>query len=275
MITSKANQKVKYVRSLYRKSVRQRERRFVVEGVRLVEEMSKTGQEPVFVFHSAGISSDARAQVLLEALKSSGAELQAVSEEVMRAMADTRTPQGILAVAAFPELEVGESHLSLVLDGLRDPGNLGTILRSAEAAGVGEVLTVGGTVDVFGPKVVRGAMGAHFRLPVRADCSWDEVRGGLQGRQVLVADARGETPYYEVDWSQPSVLIVGGEARGPGAEARRLCTGTVSIPMRAGVDSLNVAVATSIMLFEAVRQLGGASSKTGGGEDAPNADGLR
>jgi TrmH family RNA methyltransferase len=275
VITSKANQKVKYVRSLYRKSVRQRERRFVVEGVRLVEEMWKTGQEPVFVFYSVGISGDGRAEALLEGLGSSGAEVQSVSEEVMRAMADTRTPQGILAVAAFPELKAGESHLSLVLDGLRDPGNLGTILRSAEAAGVGEVLTVVGTVDVFGPKVVRGAMGAHFRLPIRADRGWDEIRGRLEQRQVLLADAQGETPYYEVDWSEPSVLIVGGEARGPGAEARRWCTGTVSIPMRTGVESLNVAVATSILLFEAARQLGAACNKTEGGGNAPRVDGLR
>jgi TrmH family RNA methyltransferase len=94
----------------------------------------------------------------------------------------------------------------------------------------------------------------------------------LEGRQVLLADAQGETPYYEVDWGQPSVLIVGGEARGPGAEARRLCTGTVSIPMRTGVESLNVAVATSVILFEAMRQLGGACNRTEGVEDAAHID---
>lgn len=259
MITSKTNRKVKYVRSLYRRPVRQRERRFVAEGVRLVEEMTKAGQEPVFVFCGPGISADARALALVEKLRSSGAELESVSEDVMRAMADTRTPQGILAVASFPELDAGKPHLSLLLDGLRDPGNLGTILRSAEAAGVGQVIAMRGTVDIYGPKVVRGAMGAHFRLPIMADCSWSDVGSVLEGRQVLLADARGDKHYYEIDWSQPSVLVVGGEAHGPGVEARRVRTDTVSIPMQAGVESLNVAVATSIILFEAARQSRGAS----------------
>jgi TrmH family RNA methyltransferase len=269
VITSKTNRKVKYVRSLYRRPVRQRERRFVAEGVRLIEEMTKAGQAPVFAFYSAGVSGDARAEALVEALRASGAEVEVVSDDVMRAMADTKTPQGILVVAPFPEIEAKNVHLSLVLDGLRDPGNLGTILRSAEAAGVGQVITMSGTVDVFGPKVVRGAMGAHFRLPIRADCAWDEISDSLQERQVLLAEAGGETAYDMVDWSQPSVLIMGGEARGAGAEARRLCSGTVSIPMRAGVDSLNVAVATSIILFEAARQLGGGSGKAAEREETP------
>jgi TrmH family RNA methyltransferase len=258
VITSKTNRKVKYVRSLYRRSVRQRERRFVAEGVRLVEEMMKAGQEPVFVFHCPGVSSDARALALVERLRSSGVELESVSEDVMRAMADTKTPQGILAVASFPELDARNSHLSLLLDGVRDPGNLGTILRSAEAAGVGQVVTMRGTVDIYGPKVVRGAMGAHFRLPMVADCRWGDVGSILAGKQVLLADVHGDRRYYEIDWTQPSALIVGGEAHGPGAEARRLCTATVSIPMQRNVESLNVAAATSIILFEAARQSSGA-----------------
>jgi TrmH family RNA methyltransferase len=259
VITSKTNRKVKYARSLYRRSVRQREKRFLAEGVRLIEEMTKAGQEPVFVFHDPAIASDARALALLEKLRPSGAELESVSEEVMRAMADTKTPQGILAVASFPELGAGDSHLNLLLDGVRDPGNLGTILRSAQAAGVGQAITMRGTVDVYGPKVVRGAMGAHFRLPMKADCSWSDVGAVLEGKQVLLADARGDRYYYEIDWTRPSVLVMGGEARGPGAEAQRVCTDTVAIPMRGDVESLNVAVATSIILFEAARQLGRAA----------------
>lgn len=258
MITSKTNRKVKYVRSLYRRPVRHRERRFVAEGVRLVEEMMKAGQEPVFVFYDSSIAPDARAFALVEALRTSGAEPESVSEDVMRLMADTKTPQGILAVASFPELDAGSSHLSLLLDGVRDPGNMGTILRSAEAAGVGQVITTRGTVDIYGPKVVRGAMGAHFRLPMMTDCDWSDLGSVLEGRQVLLADARGDKAYYEVDWTKPSVLVVGGEAHGPGAKARRACTATVSVPMQRNVESLNVAVATSIILFEAARQSGGA-----------------
>ena len=254
MITSKTNRKVKYVRSLRRRPVRHREGRFAVEGVRLIEEMIKAGQEPAFFFCTeAGVASP-RAQALVEALASLDAEVLPVSEEVMLFIADTKTPQGVLAVAAFPQIEPKESGLSLVLDGVRDPGNLGTILRTAEAAGVGQVVTLRGTVDVFSPKVVRGGMGAHFRLPILADRRWEEVEGALEQRQILLADAAGGTPYYQVDWTVPTTLIVGGEAHGAGRKARGFAAERVTIPMQGSVDSLNVAVATSILLFEAARQ---------------------
>jgi len=254
VITSTTNEKVRYARSLHRRPVRHRENRFIVEGLRLVEEMNEAGEEPVFVFHTKAFSARPRGRALLEALRASRGEVLTVSDEVMRTMADTKTPQGILAVLPFPQPAPYESPLILVLDGLRDPGNLGTILRSAEAAEVGKVITTKGTVDVFSPKVVRGAMGAHFRLPILDDREWEEIERVLDGRQVLLADPGGGLRYHEVDWTQPSALIVGGEAYGPGQEAGQLAAKTVSIPMRGGAESLNVAVATSIILFEAARQ---------------------
>ncbi|TKJ30611.1 MAG: rRNA methyltransferase [Chloroflexi bacterium B3_Chlor] len=257
MITSRTNEKVRYVRSLHRRQVRHRERRFIVEGTRLIGEMNQTGQEPVFVFYTEGLSASPLGQTLVEALAASEGKVVAVSDEVMLAMSDTKTPQGILAVLTFPELAPAESPLKLVLDGVRDPGNLGTILRSAAAAGVGQVVTLKGSVDVFSPKVVRAAMGAHFRLPILYDREWGDIEGAMENRQVLVAEPGGELAYYQVDWTQPTTLIVGGEARGPGREARQLATASVSVPMEGGTESLNVAVATSIILFEAARQRGG------------------
>ena len=254
MITSKTNRKIKYVRSLYRRLVRRREGRFAIEGVRLIEEMIRAGQEPVFFLYTETGVANPRAQALVEVLASLGTEVVPVSEEVMLFMADTKTPQGVLAVAAFPQIEPVESDLSLVLDGVRDPGNLGTILRTAEAAGVGEVVTLRGTVDAFSPKVVRGAMGAHFRLPILEDRSWEEVERSLEQRQILLADAGGGTHYYQVDWTVPTALIVGGEAHGAGRKARGFAAERVTIPMQRGVDSLNVAVASGVMLFEAARQ---------------------
>ncbi|NIN67350.1 MAG: RNA methyltransferase [Anaerolineae bacterium] len=218
--------------------------------------MIETGQEPVFVFHTESFQSKARGCSSLELLRASGAEPLTVSDQVMATMAATKTPQGILAVLPFPEPIPGESPLILVLDRLRDPGNLGTILRSAEAAGVGQAITVKGTVDVYSPKVVRGAMGAHFRLSILHDQEWDDLERELEGRQILIAEPGVQVAYYQVDWTQPTALIVGGEARGPGEEARALATSSVTIPMRGGAESLNVAVATSIMLFEAARQTG-------------------
>ena len=254
MITSKTNAKVRYVRSLYRKANRHRERRFVVEGVRLVEEMIGEGHEPDLFFCTEEAFGNSRVSALIDGVASSGTEVMSVSEGVMRFMADTKTPQGVLAVAAFPELELAGSGLTLVLDALRDPGNLGTILRTAEAAGVGQVITVRGTVDPFSPKVVRGGMGAHFRLPIQRDLSWEQVGRALEDRRVLLADARQGTPYYEVDWMRSIALIVGGEAHGAGRTAEGLAAERVVIPMAGGVESLNVAVAAGIMLFEAARQ---------------------
>jgi len=261
VITSKTNSKVKYARALSRRVVRHQQRRFLVEGVRLIEEMMEAGQKPALFFCTEDGSSNPRAQAVVEALVSSGGEVLTVSDEVMRFLSDTETPQGILAVTAFPEVEVTESDLILIVDGVRDPGNLGTILRTAQAAGVGLVVTLRGTVDVFSPKVVRGAMGAHFRLPMWWDRGWEEVEGLFEHCQVLVAAPTGGDPYYQVDWTIPTALIVGSEAQGAGRKGRQLATGTVTIPMKGNVESLNVGVAASVMLFEAARQRSAAGTE--------------
>jgi len=136
---------------------------------------------------------------------------------------------------------------------VRNPGNLGAILRTALAAGVEQVLLAPGTVDVSNPKVVRAAMGAHLRLPVAA-LRWEAIAEAVTGCDVWMAAASGETVYTAVDWTQPVALIVGGEAAGAGERARALAQGHVSIPMTAGVESLNTAVATAAILFEAAQQ---------------------
>ena len=143
---------------------------------------------------------------------------------------------------------------------MRDPGNLGTILRSAEAAGVGQVLLAPGTVDAYNPKVVRGAMGAHFRLPLES-LDWPAIAERVAGRAVWLADAAGEIAYDQVDWTAPSALIVGGEAAGAGQRAAELATGRVCIPMTGGAESLNAAMAATVILFEAARQRRGGAAK--------------
>jgi TrmH family RNA methyltransferase len=254
MITSIANEKVKYVRSLYSRRARYRERHFVVEGIRLVREAFRAGIVPALVFYSEEVDALPGGQELLAEMQKGDAPAFAVSERVMKAMADTVSPQGVLAVVPFVELAPPLSpSLGLVVDGLRDPGNLGTILRSADAAGVEQVILAPKTVDPYNPKVVRGAMGAHFRLPIAA-LGWPEIAEALADVYVLLADARAERAYYEVDWTQPSALIIGGEAYGANQEARELAVATIAIPMHGGVESLNAAVAASVILFEAARQ---------------------
>jgi TrmH family RNA methyltransferase len=141
-----------------------------------------------------------------------------------------------------------------VLDAVRDPGNAGTLLRSAAAAGVEVVVFGPQTVDPFNDKVLRAGMGAHFRVPLRVCPTWQQVRQVLGEAIVLyLAESDAALTYDQVDWRVPSALIVGGEADGAGAEAQAAAT-PIAIPMQSGVESLNAAVAGSIILFEAARQ---------------------
>jgi TrmH family RNA methyltransferase len=145
--------------------------------------------------------------------------------------------------------------LALVADGLTDPGNLGTLLRTASAAGVQALFLTEGTVDAFNPKVVRGAMGAHLRLPI-VSVPASELPQRLAGLRVWLAEARQGEPYDRVDWRPPSALVIGGEARGPQDSVRALSPSLVHIPMQAGSESLNAAVAAAVILFEIARQRG-------------------
>jgi len=255
VISSTANDQVKYVRSLHRRRIRHRERAFVVEGLRAIEEGISAGIQPAFLFHTVAVLDLPRAQTLLSQVAAQGARIRAVSTAVMTAMADTVTPSGILAVFPMRQTSIPDPLAwALVIDSLRDPGNLGTILRSALAAGVELVLTTPGTVDAYSPKVVRAAMGAHFRLNLETSQGPSAIQRILRGLNVLLATPGEGTPYWQVDWCAPTALLIGGEAEGVGAETEGLATDYVTIPMREGVESLNAAVAASILLFEASRQ---------------------
>jgi TrmH family RNA methyltransferase len=252
MITSTSNERVKYVHALSRRKTRQEEERFIVEGLRLVEEAVRANVRPDVLLYTTDL--DERGKKLVERLHASGVVCLDVTPGVMRFCSETETPPGILAVLPFASSTLSaRPSLSVVADVLRDPGNLGTLLRTAAAAGADEVLLGPGTVDVYNPKVIRGAMGAHFRLPV-ATMTWPGISSHLSGVSVWLADARGAVPHTQVDWTQPCALVVGGEAEGASPAAEKLATGRVSIPMQNGVESLNAAVAAAIILFEAQRQ---------------------
>jgi TrmH family RNA methyltransferase len=257
MITSVHNERVKYIRSLARRRVRQREGRFVVEGTRLVGEMIRAGVRPALVLYTEAWAASDSGKGFFAALATAEEGSWLVSESVFSACADTEAPQGVLAVVPSTQLDPGPGPI-LIVDRLRDPGNLGTILRSAEAAGVGLVVLAPGTVDVYNPKVVRSAMGAHFRLPF-ATTDWPDIAGRVADCAVWLADAAGDVTYDAVDWRVPSALIVGGEAAGAGRQAVSLATGRVCIPMAGETESLNAAMAATVILFEMARQrrLGG------------------
>ncbi len=250
--TSLANERVKYVRSLERERVRTREQRFTIEGLRLVEEALQAGVRPVLAFYTARLPSSERGRTLLGGLQQAAASIVEVTPEVMASLSETVTPQGVLAVVPMRELPWPTHGLAVVLDGLRDPGNVGTILRTAWAAGAAGAIALRGTVDPYAPKVVRAGMGAHFHLPLRSHVDAAGLPELLAGREVYLADQQG-IPYWQADWRGDRALIVGGEARG--AElAAGLAAVRVAVPMVGGAESLNAAVAAGVLLFEALRQ---------------------
>jgi TrmH family RNA methyltransferase len=257
MITSTSNDKVKYVRKLQsQKDVRRHDQHLVLEGVRLVEEVLRANLVPALVLYTEELAGEGRGKALLATLRALDAPCYAVSESVMGSCSDTRTPQGILVVLSFPDLTPPEPcTFVLIADRLRDPGNLGTLLRTALAAGVEQVLLAPGTVDFSNPKVVRSAMGAHLWLPI-LDADWGAIARTVAGCDVWLAAAGGGRRYTEVDWTRPAALILGSEAHGAGKRARSLARGRVSIPVQPTVESLNAAVAGAIILFEVVRQRG-------------------
>jgi RNA methyltransferase, TrmH family len=252
MISSLSNQKVKYIRRLQvDRRFRQKEESFVVEGTRWLIELLAHPQALQQVFYREDWASSAdNARILAQV----GAVRQCVSDDVMAAMSATETPPGILAVVVIkPQPIASHPTLMIILDAITDPGNLGTILRSAVAAGVDGALLGPGCVDIYNPKVVRGAMGAHLRLPAH-HLDFRQIAALVAGFPVYLATGDGEVVYTDVDWVSPSVLVVGNEAHGGGEQARALATSSIAIPMQSGAESLNAAVAASVILFEAVRQ---------------------
>lgn len=256
MITSRTNSQVKYVRRLQAdRRFRHDEAAFVVEGTRWMRELAAGRTMPRALYATAAWAASDEGGALRAALD---AEAVLVSDEVMAAMSDTETAPGALAVLPIvPRPWPDAPGLVVILDAVGNPGNLGTILRAAAAAGADGVLLGPGCVDPYNPKVARGSMGALLRLPVRA-ATWSEIGEEIApmaaGSAVWLAAARDGVAYTAVDWRRPSAILIGGEAHGAGAAAERLATGRVTIPMRDATESLNAALAAGILLFEAARQ---------------------
>lgn len=252
-ITSKHNPRLRWVRALQRSSRKRRqEGLWVVEGVRLAEEALRAGWEARLVLYREDLNE--RGQAVVRAFAARGVPVESVSPSLFDTLSETETPQGLLLVLAQQTLPVPpRADFILIADEVRDPGNLGSILRSAAAAGVQAVFCPPQTVDAFAPKVLRGAMGAHFRMPI-LQRSWSQIAASLGEVHLFLAAAGEGQPCYQADFRQPLALIVGGEAQGAGQEARRLAHEVVHIPMPGGSESLNVAAAAAVLLFEVVRQ---------------------
>lgn len=242
-------------RDLKRRKAREKRSLFVAEGVRTVEELLKSGLDVEGALVSPLLPESPRGGSLASRLKERGVEVLEVSEKDFATAADTDSPQGILALARMPRQNLGdvmgrENIRLLVLDGIQDPGNAGTILRTAAALGVTATLALPGTVDLWNAKVVRSSMGAQFAHPPFSVTG--EELANLLGRESIelwAAAAGGETLG---GMSPPAKLAiaVGNEGAGLSSTVRGLATRFVGLPLASGVESLNVAVAAGIILYE-------------------------
>lgn len=251
-ITSLQNDKVKLVKGLQtRPRTRRKEYKIVLEGVRLVRDAIQQGQKPYFVMYEATSATD---YDLIALIQEKDFPLIPVNNEVMTHISDTQQPAGILAVFPMPTPPLPRKPSRvLILDRVGDPGNMGTLLRTAAAAGVDVVVLAPGCADPYNPKALRSGMGAHFRVPI-VGAEWPEIEGYCEWLNVYVAMGDGDTTYDSVDWVGGWGLIIGSEAHGIGQEARSLAKKRIYIPMTAQTESLNAAMAAGVILFEAARQ---------------------
>lgn len=259
LITSRTNARIKLARQLHRRKGRAREGRWLVEGVRPLEEVLRHRVQPETVFVTAEARRSERVERLLQAFAAGGADICEVSDALMREVSDAQTPQGVVGIVPAPSLQedvfqAAEPWL-LAVDRVQDPGNLGTMCRTALAAAVTGVVLLEGTVDPGNPKVIRASAGALFGLRLcvlPADAFVAAVR--QHGVRLLTADLGAAQSIYEADWTGRVALLVGNEASGPDAALLRASDGLVRIPMPGPVESLNVSIATALCLFEGVRQ---------------------
>lgn len=257
MISSTSNAKIRRVQALNKKaSLRRESGLFTVEGVRMFLETPGERIEELFVSEQFYERSSGAVREKLSRLP-----FQLVADAVFPALSDTRTPQGVLLLVkqqrcSLEELIEQKNANLLVLETIQDPGNLGTMLRAGEGAGLTGILADSHTVDLYNPKVIRSTMGSIFRVPV---VYTEDLRGALlelkrRGVRLTAAHLKGEKSYDHVSYCGPNAFLIGNEAAGLKEETAALADRLVKIPMLGSVESLNAAVAASILLYELARQ---------------------
>ena len=242
-------------RDLRRRKARDRNALFVVEGVRAGEELARSSLRVVGVLTSPQLTANARGLALRDSFVARNIEVADVTSAEFESASDTENPQGVLAIAETPTHSLQEYASSdparvLVLDAIQDPGNVGTLVRTAAGLGATATVALTGTVDLWNAKVVRSAMGAHFFHPA-LHCTWDELRLFLDAGDMPLwgADARG-TPAARGTAPRRLALAVGNEGNGLSEDVRGFASHLIALPLAEPVESLNVAVAAGILLYE-------------------------
>ncbi|HST62452.1 MAG TPA: RNA methyltransferase [Longimicrobium sp.] len=246
------------LRSLRQRKARQAEGLFLAEGVRAVEDLLASPLPVRLAVASSSLGDTPRGQALLHLLAARGVALRETDDRTLAALADTETPQGILAAAPIPAAGLDALRMEddpaivLVLDAVQDPGNFGTLARTAEALGAIGLVALPGTVDPWNPKSVRAAMGSTFRLPV-VEAGWDALAPFLRARGAeTLAAVVGGSPLGDAR-PRRAALVLGNEGAGVGDETRAHADRAVGIPLRGRAESLNVAAAGAILLHDLLR----------------------
>lgn len=257
MITSTSNQQVKNLIQLQKKAkIRNEQDVFVVEGIKMYEEAPVDRVVQTFMSESFYRRYTEKGRDRLR-----DDQVTVLSDSVFAAVSDTRTPQGVLCVLrqyhyAPDDLTACANPLLIVLENLQDPGNLGTIVRTAEGAGVTGILLTSESVDIYNPKVIRSTMGSIYRMPFYYTDRLFEVMKGLkkQGIRFYAAHLQGSVPYDQPDYAGASAFMIGNESRGLSSAAAEAADACVRIPMHGKVESLNAGIAAAVLMYEASRQ---------------------
>lgn len=264
MITSTNNQQMKNISTLLKKSKERKvSKSFVVEGPRMVIETPVDKLKAVYV--AEGFSKNIANELLLEEIwnkcKQANVTYEVVADQVFKSVSDTQTPQGIMAVVAIPEYELDEllegkhTHL-LILESIQDPGNLGTMVRTGEGAGVTGIIMNKTTVDLFNPKTIRSTMGSIYRVPYFVTENLTDIIQKLKnkGISIYAAHLKGELSYDEKDYTKACGFLIGNEGNGLSDEIAGLADEYIKIPMEGQVESLNAAISATLLMYETNRQ---------------------
>jgi TrmH family RNA methyltransferase len=258
ILTSIQNPLIKQVRKLHRSKERRKQNLLLLEGTNLVTVACQVNYEINILFCTPRWQENNQ-QLYVDFIKK-GLSVQFVSEEILKAIATTVNPDGIVAIAPrqiplIPNIQT--TQLSLGVERLQDPGNLGTIIRTAVAGGVDSLWLSEDSVDVDNPKVLRASVGEWFKLPMATEQNLAEVvkQHQQQGIQIIATTSQATKNYWEIDYFRPSLILLGNEGAGLSSELMALADEKVIIPLSSGVESLNVAIATALLVYEAKRQL--------------------
>ena len=259
-IQSSQNGNIKDIKALHQKKYRDAQKLYFVEGIRFVNDAIDNGQSIDRAVISESLEKVNGGNTVIAKLTKICSDVFCVPDKLFKEISDTQSPQGVLAVLKKQTTELHKALNSgkavIVLEGLQDPGNVGTIIRTADAAGVSAVLMTKGCVDVYSPKVLRSTMGSVFHLPIVEDLENGETIQLLKnsGYKVIASHLQGQNNYYDEDLTGKSAIIVGNEANGISELTAAMSDKLVRIPMPGKAESLNASVAAAIIIYELVRQ---------------------